>query len=416
MNAPPSRFYGWTVVAAAFMVAVFGWGVGFYGPPIFLKAVRDARGWSVALVSAAMTFHFLVGAIAVANLPKLHRRFGLAPVTAAGAVCLALGVVGWAFAHEPWELFAATLLSGAGWVALGAAGINAIVSPWFNRRRPAALSSAYNGASIGGVIFSPLWVALIGWGGFPAASMIVGLVTIVCIGSLAAGVLRRTPESMGLHPDGDDAVGSIHVVATRREPVADLWRDRAFQTLALGMALGLFAQIGLIAHLFSLLVPAMGATGAGFAAGLSTAAAIAGRTLVGWLMPPHADRRVIGALNYGMQIIGCCAFLLAGGTNIPLLLVGVVLFGLGIGNATSMPPLISQTEFAAADVGRVVALVTAVAQASYAFAPAVFGMIRDATGGSSAVPALFVTAALFQLAAATAYWVGRGSWRPAMAT
>ena len=163
---PEPRFYGWTVVAAAFVVAVFGWGVGFYGPPIYLQAVRDTRGWSVALVSAAMTVHFLIGAAIVANLPRLHRRFGIAVVTVAGAASLALGVTGWSLAREPWELFAATFFSGAGWVTLGAAGINAMVSPWFNRRRPAALSMAYNGASIGGVIFSPLWVALIGWGGF----------------------------------------------------------------------------------------------------------------------------------------------------------------------------------------------------------------------------------------------------------
>jgi hypothetical protein len=126
------RFYGWTVVAAAFVVAIFGWGVGFYGPPIFLKAVQDTRGWPVALVAAAITVHFLVGAVAVANMPKLYRLFGLPRVTVAGAVCLALGVAGWAYAVEPWQLFAATLFSGAGWVALGAAGINAMVSPWFN--------------------------------------------------------------------------------------------------------------------------------------------------------------------------------------------------------------------------------------------------------------------------------------------
>src|SRR5207245_1749120 len=124
--------------------------------------------------------------------------------------------------------------------------------------------------------------------------------------------------------------------------------------------LGLFAQIGLIAHLFSLLVPAMGAPGAGVAAGLATAAAIGGRTLVGWLMPANADRRVVGALNFGLQIAGCGALLLADGTSVPLLLAGVLLLGLGIGNTTSMPPLIAQTEFAAEDVGRVVALVTAI--------------------------------------------------------
>ena len=42
-------------------------------------------------------------------------------------------------------------------------------------------------------------------------------------------------------------------------------------TLALGMALGLFAQIGLVAHLFSLLTPALGAQQAGLAMGLATA-------------------------------------------------------------------------------------------------------------------------------------------------
>lgn len=404
------RFYGWTVVAAAFVVAIFGWGVGFYGPPIFLKQMQDTRGWPVALVSAAITLHFLVGAVAVANMPKLYRRFGLAPVTVAGAVCLAAGLAGWAFAIEPWQLFAATFFSGAGWVALGAAGINAMVSPWFNRGRPAALSAAYNGASIGGVIFSPLWVALIGWVGFRLASVSVGVVMVVVVAVLSQRVLWRTPEAMALAPDGGDAAAPRSgEAAFSRRPVTSLWQDRAFQTLALGMALGLFAQIELITHMFSLLVPAMGAAGAGFAAGLATASAIAGRTLVGWLLPPHADRRVVGAVNYGVQIVGCCIFLVAGGSNVPLLIIGVILFGLGIGNATSMPPLIAQTEFAKTEVVRVVALVTAIAQASYAFAPAVFGMIRETTAlaGSGTVPVLFITAALFQLAALLAYLSGR---------
>jgi len=408
------RFYGWTVVAAAFVVAIFGWGVGFYGPPIFLKAVQDTRGWPVALVAATITVHFLVGAVAVANMPKLYRLFGLPRVTVAGAVCLALGVAGWAYAVEPWQLFAATLFSGAGWVALGAAGINAMVSPWFDQGRPAALSTAYNGASFGGVIFSPLWVALIGWIGFRLASVAVGMVMVAAIVVLSRQVFGRTPESMGLAPDGGAPVPSRAVAAPLPHvPVANIWHDRAFLTLALGMALGLFAQIGLITHMFSLLVPAMGAQRAGIVAGLATASAIAGRTLVGWLMPANTERRIVGAMNYGVQIVGCCVFLAAGGNNIPLLVLGVVLFGVGIGNATSIPPLIAQTEFAKAEVVRVVALMTGVAQASFAFAPALFGMIRDATApaGSATVPVLFLTAALIQGAAALAYWAGRNSFR-----
>jgi hypothetical protein len=56
-------FYGWRVVGAAFVLAVFGWGMGFYGPPVFLSVVRETRGWSLTLVSTAVTVHFLIGAV-----------------------------------------------------------------------------------------------------------------------------------------------------------------------------------------------------------------------------------------------------------------------------------------------------------------------------------------------------------------
>ena len=84
MPLPAQSFFGRQVVAAAFMLAVLGWGLGFYGPPIYLHAVQAVRGWPLALVSTAVTMHFLVGAVVVANLPALYRRFGLAAVTKVG--------------------------------------------------------------------------------------------------------------------------------------------------------------------------------------------------------------------------------------------------------------------------------------------------------------------------------------------
>src|SRR3954466_13371527 len=131
-------FYGWRVVAAVFVLATFGWGVGFYGPPIYLHTVQETRGWSLNVVSMAGKVHFLFGAVVVANLPTLYRHFGVSRVTKAGSIALAVGVAGWALAKEPWQLFAATLVSGVGWAAMGAAAVNAIIAPWFVRRRPAA--------------------------------------------------------------------------------------------------------------------------------------------------------------------------------------------------------------------------------------------------------------------------------------
>jgi MFS family permease len=405
-----STFFGWRVVTAAFVLAVVGWGIGFYGAPIYLHAVHEARGWPLSVVSSAVTAHFLIGALVVANLPTLYRRYGLPAVTKAGVAALVLGTIGWAAATAPWQLFAATLVSGSGWAATGGAAVNAIVSPWFVRDRPAALAMAYNGASIGGVIFSPLWVAAIGALGFPLAAAAIGVAATLIIWVLVNRVMARTPQQMGLTPDGDaPGAPASFVTSPKARPLPGplLWRDLKFLTLAAGMALGLFAQIGLIAHLFSLLVPALGATQAGLAMGLATAVAILGRTLVGWLMPAGVDRRLVACASYAVQIAGSIVFIVAAGESIPLLLVGVVLFGLGIGNATSLPPLIAQVEFVKDDVQRVVSLIIAIAQGSFAFAPAAFGLIRELAPPAASASAFFATAALIQGLAICTLLAGR---------
>lgn len=405
------RFYGWQVVAAAFVMAVLGWGVGFYGPAVYLQAVHETRGWSLGLISTAITTHFLAGVLAVANLPAIYRRFGVPVVTMAGASALALGVAGWALAPSPAWLFAAALVSGIGWALMGTAAVNAIVAVWFVRLRPAALAMAYNGASVGGVVFLPLWVAAIAWLGFLHATLAVGVVMMAVMAWITRVVFARTPQSLGVKPDGDApgapaaSVTSPHAVAL---PGARLWRDARFATLTIGTALGLFAQIGLIAHLFSLMVPALGAQQAGLVMGLATACAVAGRTLLGWLMPVGADRRLVACANYAVQIAGSLLLLAADGGNVTLLIIGAVLFGAGIGNTMTLPPLIAQVEFVREDVPRVAALIVAFGQATYAFAPAVLGLVREATEASPGVaPWVFASAAAVQATAAAVFLAGR---------
>jgi hypothetical protein len=369
-----ATFFGWKVVGAAFVVAGFGWGVGFYGPPVFLHALEAGRGWPVWVASAAVTGHFLVGALMVTRLARLHARFGVVAVTRAGAVAAALGLIGWGFASEPWQLTLAMLFSGAGWAATGAAALNAFVAPWFVRRRPVALGAAYNGASLGGVVFSPLWVALIGWLGFGPAGALVGAVMVAVLWWLSARYLGRRPAELGQAPDGDAPDASRAAPRPAAGLGANPWRERRFATLAAGNALGLFAQIGLLAHLVALLAPVLGAQGAGFAAGLATACALAGRTVTGWLLRPGVDRRLALALNGLAQAVGVVVLALAGTPWLALL--GVALFGLGLGNATSLAPLVAQQDFAESDVPRVVGLLVASGQAAYAFAPLAMGLLR----------------------------------------
>jgi hypothetical protein len=117
--------------------------------------------------------------------------------------------------------------------------------------------------------------------------------------------------------------------------------------------------------------------------------------------------------SYAVQIAGCVAFIAADGTSVPLLLAGIILFGIGFGNGTWLPPLIAQVEFVGDEVPRVVALTVAISQATYAFAPVVFGMIREFTPhaagvDSGAAPGLFAVAGVMQGLAICAFLAGRG--------
>ena len=271
---------------------------------------------------------------------------------------------------------------------------------------------AFNGSSVGGAIFTPLWALLITHLGFIAASIAIGAAMVVALWWAAGRYLRPTPAELGLAPDGN-ASPEPESAAVYSAPAHDplplppgmaAWRERRFATLSLAFALGLFAQIGLFAHLFSLLVPALGTAGAGLSISFVTGCAVLGWTLLGAALPANADRRIAGAANFGVQIAGSVALLLANGSSVLLLVLACALFGLGMGNLVSLPPLIAQVEFNRADVARVVALVTAANQAVFAFAPVALGVLRDVTAGGWAV---VVVVGLVQISGAVILLAGQ---------
>jgi predicted MFS family arabinose efflux permease len=201
-----------------------------------------------------------------------------------------------------------------------------------------------------------------------------------------------------LTPDGRADQGTTSQTPKATLTRGDLLSDRRFVTLSAAFALGLFAQIGLFTHLIVRLAPEFGASGAAGAVSLATISAMVGRTLVGWAIRDH-DRRLAASANFLVQAVG--VMLLGFGSGSPMLLLGCVLFGLGVGNLITLPALIAQIEFERGDVDTVFALVTAINQAVFSLGPAVFGLLRDATA-SYVLPftvagAAFIAAAIIVL-------------------
>ena len=104
-------------------------------------------------------------------------------------------------------------------------------------------------------------------------------------------------------------------------------------------------------------------------------------------MPAGADRRVVACAAYGVQLCGSLVLALAPG-QIWAAWLGVLLFGSGIGNATSLPPLIAQTEFSREDALRVVPLITALSQAALCLRAGAVRPAARAAGTGRAAAAL----------------------------
>src|SRR5207253_9283526 len=66
-------YHGWLVVAAAFLIALYGFGIGFYGPGIYLVALNELHGWPTSELSSAITTYYVLGAPTRHHSAAQHR-------------------------------------------------------------------------------------------------------------------------------------------------------------------------------------------------------------------------------------------------------------------------------------------------------------------------------------------------------
>jgi MFS family permease len=105
--AAAKLYRGWLVVAAAFLVAMFGFGLGFYGPGIYLVALQARHGWSTEELSSAITVYYVLGAaLLFLVVGPLFDRWGARAVVTIGTVAMACGIVLLTLMTRPWQVYA----------------------------------------------------------------------------------------------------------------------------------------------------------------------------------------------------------------------------------------------------------------------------------------------------------------------
>jgi MFS family permease len=195
-------YYGWWVLSATFLLGLISGGVFSHSNSIFFGPIKQDLQLNSTQTSLIFSLARAEGSIAGPIVGPLVDRFGSRPLIILGGITASLGFILLYWVNSYWVF----LLIFVGVVSTGkSAGLGqtllSAVNRWFIRRRSLAMSICITGFSSGGAIILPLitlGVHAIGW---RAVMLYSGIFMALIVVPLAM-LIRHSPESMGIEPEG----------------------------------------------------------------------------------------------------------------------------------------------------------------------------------------------------------------------
>jgi len=215
-------FYGWIVVAVAFVTM----GLGVNARTAFsllFPPILDEFGWERGLTAGAFSVGFLVSTIFTPWMGAVMDRRGPRWVIGAGALAVGAGLALAPLIRTPWHLYLTlgVLVSG-GTLACGYTGHALFLPNWFVRKRGLAIGIAFSGVGVGSILMLPWIQAVIARAGWRAACYATAAIVLLTL--LPLNLLqRRRPEDLGLRPDGDAAPPEASARAHPANVVDSAW-------------------------------------------------------------------------------------------------------------------------------------------------------------------------------------------------
>lgn len=386
----PRFFYGWTIVAVTFVTM----GIGVNARTAFsllFPPIINEFGWERGVTAGAFSFGFVVSAIVSPLMGRLMDRFGPQSVMELGVALMAGGLLLAPLTTQPWHLYLTIgVLVGAGSVCLGYSGQSLYLPNWFLRRRGLAVGLAFAGVGIGSMTLLPWVQIMIDRSSWRSACTAMGLLILIVLAPINL-LVRKRPEDLGLHPDGDAApAGSSS--KTPSNVVDPAWtrvdwtlpralRTARFWWLAIGFFCALYIWYAVQVHQTKYLLdigfsPAV----AVWSLGAVSLLGIPGQILLGHVSDRIGREWIWSTSCAGFAICFAALMALAHYPALPLVYVMVLAQGaLGYGLTSVMGAIVLEI-FQGKHYGSIYGTITLVALAGGAAGPWVTGLLYDFTG------------------------------------
>lgn len=358
---------------------------------VFLKPLTEDLAVSRGLFSLLRSGEILIGAAMAPLVGPMVDRFGGRWLMAGGALSAGIGFLLMSQVGAFWQF----LLLRWGFVAIGGVFmchmiVSVTVSRWFVRKRGRAIAIASMGQGFAKVCIPIATAALFAWVGWRLTWSIFGVITLVLVVLPAVIFMRRSPEEMGLQPDGADApaapLGSKSEDETKARLAAEeavwTWREvirtKAFWIICFIYGMANVGIAGLNLHVFAYVTdigfsPLVAATVLSIIASTQL-----GSTMVWGVISERMDIRHSSAIMFSVQSAGL-ALVLATSQVVPVY-IGFFLYGIGLGGGWVLQELIWATNFGRVSLGTVRGLGILVTHAFGAAGAPFFGFVHDVSG------------------------------------
>lgn len=373
---PRSRiFYGWFIVAAAFVVTLVGFGNAYTFSAFVSSLQQDfgaSRG-SVSLVfSLAGFLYFSVGMIS----GPLADRWGARRIVIAGMLLVALGLTLAARAATLAEVYAAYGLGIGLGVGCSYIPVLGAVQRWFVERRGVASGLAVSGIGVGTLVMPPLATALIVAYGWRNAYLALGALAAI-LGLAAAALIEDDPRQRGLEPDGHKHATTQSLRPMQGMSVTEAIRTTPFLGLYAACLVGALGMFVPLVHLVpyaldhgvkpTMAVLLLGAIGVG---------STVGRFFLGGIADRMGRDALLSAMYIGMAVsLTIWAF----AAGFWALLVFALAFGLFYGGWVAILPAVVADHFGARRISGILGVLSTSAAIGTLLGPTAAGLIFDAS-------------------------------------